>query len=355
MSFARPQAAETLWSDGTRGLTLRVSQVPHMDAARLLAATVFGGDGVRYRRLGTAGALAALAPALHVSLLAPDGRLLGHYSLAERRLHLLGEPVDGFYRGFLAIDRQAQRQGYGHLLVEKTLNWLHARARDADSPLLTYGCIERSNGGSLKLLQTHGATLAGSLEGLFVYRQWPRGVRDLRQIEIGENDAYRAQYLQTVGDCGLAAPVRPGSRVWTTAGDPVAGATVSLTRLAFERIGGAWDMLARSLFRLAPPARRRFDPDDFRYLTLAAPLVRAGHEREWPRYLESLMAGHDVHMAMLMLDPDSALAGRLRGAGVFGVTARLLRERFEVPVTTSHPERHDLARAATMPLSVNAL
>ncbi len=344
---------ETLWSDAPRRLRLLATREPPPDLVELLGRIPFGSEGIRYRRLGVEEQLARLKDAVFLRLLRED-RLVGVYALSAGRLEFGDVGFSGVYRGPLGVEPDMQGTGLGREIVTRTLAWLERQALESGRPTVSYGCIEQSNVRSLALLRSLGARELGSLRTLSVYRQWPRRRIGVERLGDGDRAAVRLAVASMRRDCGLRAAAGAAGEYFavTDSAGVVVGAAASVTRIDFQRIGGPWDWLSRTLFRMVPAARRRFDPRDFAYLRLDDVVARPGHEHLWPDFLSTLLAEHRIHMAMFALDPRAELTARLAGAGLFGRVTAALQQEVAVLASGWNLNRISLDAMARKPLGL---
>lgn len=347
---------ERIAVESGQGLELFVSRQASDDFVGHLEHAEFGTSGIRYRRLDVREQLKRLASPVFVEL-RKDGRLAGTYALAVAGLRIEGAPSVGVYRALLHVEDRFKRRGLGHWLVENTLEWIADTFRAAGQPVFSWGCIESANERSIRLLRTLGARPVGRVETSLVYRQWPRARIALDQVDGRELASLNARRIETLDDCGLIVETAlPGDYFCVRRnGEIVAGARACLTRLRMSTMGGTWDALYRHVLRHAPPARRRFDPEDFRYLRLSDPLFVAGEEDVWADFLSSLMDRFGVHMTMFALDPNSRLHRQLSAAKVFGRFGRATRQSIEVLGQAWHCDPNLVGRVTGLPLGIGPL
>lgn len=317
-------------ADRERELTLRASDRPSEAFIEQLASTRFGSSGLTYRRLDIAEQLTRLHDSVFIEL-QHQQQTAGTYVLAARPLRMLQNSCNGIYRGLLTLGPQRRSAGLGRFVVQTTLAWLDRQAQKQDSPLLTWGCIEKDNAPSIRLLSSEGASSIGRLESFTVFRQWPRKRIATDTIPTASRERVDDVLRECYADCSVQMTGGPAPffAVTDNAGI-VAGARASVTRVNMTSTGSFWDTLNDKLLRHVPAARRRFDPRNFTYLRLSDVVVREGHARAWRDLLPTLLAQHDLYMAMFVLDPDSMACRQLQGAGLFGRLARSTRQRIEV-------------------------
>lgn len=321
-----------------------------------LEATTFGTSGLKYRRLDVRGQLERLPPGAFLELEVKDA-LVGTYALAGS--HLLGVPTEtaGLYRGLLSVRPEARGTGLGRLLVARTFDWIGSLSSSLGRPVYSWGCIERANKRSLRLLESMGARQAGSLETLTAYVHWPRKRTAIEALDDSAHAAIQAALSTATADCGLRTAA-PGSGPYfaATSGERIdAGARVSLTRVDMATTGSAWDLAHRYLLRFVPPARRRFDPHNFTYLRLSDVVIREGCERLFKDFLSTLLARHDTYMAMFVLDPHSRTRALLEQAGLFGRFTASTRQEILVLANTWNVPADVLRKASRKPIGIGPL
>jgi GNAT superfamily N-acetyltransferase len=353
-------------------LTLDEPLVLHEDASagiRIVAAgdfsdayvahieeTLFGTEGLRYRRLGVREQLNRLPRGVFVELHVA-GSLTGTYMIAGSGLDGGPAGTAGLYRGLLSVRPEARGAGLGRQLVRHTFNWLESRARDSGRPAVSWGCIERANLRSMRVLESLGARPLGSLESLTTYQQWPREKTAVDELDESSAADIQAALASTFADCGLRLPAGDAGDYFalTSGSTLVAGARATLTRVDMASSGSAWDWIYRYLVRHVPAARRRFDPQNFTYLRLSDIVIREGHEQRWKELLGAIKARHGVHMAMFMLDPRARARQLLERAGVFGRLTASTRQEVVVLANAWNTSPDVLRDAAAKPLGIGPL
>lgn len=295
---------------------------------RWLASIDFGHGLSRYRRLAVEEQLGRLAEPRYWSLV-DGGRRLATYMIDRRRLMLAGLPIEGCYRGMLAVDPACRGRGFGTRLVRETMRAIDAEAASRGTETLSFGCIEADNSASLATLAGAGATVAATLDTRLAYWQWPRTRLRLERLDaadpsLAETERRSARDARATAD--LSASRLPGFRVCRS-GVVALQARVAVNSLSLVGLGETTRRVLFRAGRMFPPFAKRFDPDAFRYIRLARLHVDRGTTAaDLDDFLSSLLASHDAHFAMTMLDPASR-PGRLRA---------LSRRRFSVKLTPHH-------------------
>ena len=75
----------------------------------------------------------------------------------------------------------------------------------------------------------------------------------------------------------------------------------------------------------------------------------------WPDFLSGLLARHDAHMAMFVLDPRLRASSLLRAAKVFGRFAESTRQEVLVVANAWNVPDSELTRAAAAPLGIGPI
>ncbi len=340
-------------NDELRSLSLRLATSPGSPLRQHLSAMLFGSSGVRYRRLDVGEQLARLPCPVFLELHCAD-RLIGSYVFSALPIRAAGQEALGIYRCMLTIHPDFAGQGLGRWMAGEALGWLKSATSGIGKPVLTWGCVDRRNERSLQLLESLGAESLGNLCSTLVYRQWPR-----RRIAVegadwaGPGTAMR----DSMDECGVITQgFVAGERLRVQGDEPMlAEATITETGLAMEQMGGRWDVLYRRLLKHAGPARRRFDPANFRYLRMNDLVVTPENIGQWPAFISTLLARRELHMAMFVLDPQSMHYRLLDEAGVFGQFGRATRQDLEVMGQAWHCESDFLRLVGSAPLGIGPL
>jgi GNAT superfamily N-acetyltransferase len=345
-----------LHEDREAGVSIRLRDAPSAALIELLKELKFGNDGLEYRRLNIDEQLARLPSPAFIEL-TMDSALVGSYMLSSTSLEAGGQRVQGIYRGLLGLRPEARARGLGRKLVETALSEIERRARETGEPVLTWGCIESANRRSMGLLKSLGAQPLAELESLTVFRQWPRRRIETTVLDDNAGTLLESALGDTYADCALrTSPGRGGVyHAVVDDGGIVAGARASLTRVDMSRTGSFWDTAWQGLLRFIPPARRRFDPANFRYLRLSDVVVRAGAEGVWRDLLTTLLAEHEVYLAMFVLDPNSRARARLGDAELFGRFTDSTRQRVRVLAHSWNLDPALEAKLQSRPLAIGPL
>lgn len=298
---------------------LRLSESVPGGLESLIESVPFGSAGLRYRRLNTGDQIDRFHAPLFITA-HRDQRLIGAYVIDRRTLMNNDQLVTGFYRGLLAVQADFQRQGVGRQLTLAGFEWIQTQAASSSEAVLTYGCIDASNDRSLALLRQQGAVQLGSLSRFMVYSQWPRDGKAGSHLQPVEERLARVLLGETIVDCRLRDVTASKSEFqgMFIGGQLIACARVSRSLWRIEDMGRILGLTDRCLIRPFPMARRRFNSECFECLQLSDVGLRAGSEQHWSGFVSALLARHEMHFAMLLIDPGSALHRRLRRIGWLG-------------------------------------
>lgn len=276
----------------------------------LLEATQFGSDGLRYQRLDVEAQLARFHAPTYFSA-HTAGELAGIYVVDKRDLLMDEKPVQGFYRGALAVAEQFQGGGIGKLLTTEAMQWMDNQSRHSNA--FSYGCIDASNQRSLQVLNRHGANPMGSLCMYMMYRQWQRAPIDLIRLR---NDDWSDDALvrQVYGNHALR-DITPsnldGFSLMDNQGVAIS-ARVAPSAFRICSMGAAAEWLTRLMVTPWPPARARFNTERFRYVSFSQLLIRPGSESLWPEFVSSVLAHYHCHFGAVYVDTQTRLYTILR-------------------------------------------
>ena len=318
--------------------TITADSTHHADVPALVESIDFGSDGLRYRRLDVKSQLERFNCPLWFHAMS-DGKLTGVYVLDKRDLLLHGKQITGYYRGVLAVGTQWQGQGVGRQLVQSAMQWMAAQARDSqaqDNAIISYGCIDQSNTRSLQLLRSSGATISSALSMYMMYRQWPRKACELETMDEAHSGDLAVLADRVYEKCAvrdITASRLPGFLLKDEHGVAVS-ARVSLAGFRIVSMSRLATWCTRLFVHPFAPARKRFDPDAFRYVSFNNVLIRPGSESLWPRFVSTVLADHDCHFGMLYVDPHSELFSLLQSSGGLARLLHSSKESIQIVLQT---------------------
>lgn len=298
---------------------------PSMDPAylELLSITRFGSDKLRYRRLRVAETVNRL-PSSDYYTLFNAGRVIGGYTLTPVDVRQGADTYRAIYRHSLVIDERHQGKGLGRWLVATALE------DQAGDPAVafSFGSVERGNLRSAAILERSGVQSIGTLRSELIYRQWTN--RSSVVSVDPDDDCVQAALDESEADCRYRFTRRRRAPYFAVVegGNIVAGASARLNALDLRSSGVSPARVYSSLIRWLPPARRRFDPADFRFVSLSDIAISAGSGRAFRILVSHILSEFGAHMAGITLDPRRTTYQRLQNEGVLGRFARATREEF---------------------------
>ncbi len=113
-----------------------------------------------------------------------------------------------------------------------------------------------------------------------------------------------------------------------------------------------WPRIYGAMIDVFPPARRRFDPREFRYVRLFDVVAADNSGSAWKALLKDILHRHDAHMAMFVIDPKRATYAELEAAGLFGRFSRLTQQRIGVIGDARHLDNEFILQIIDRPLAV---
>ena len=340
--------------DADRGLTLTAVARLQSEFVDLIEAATFGTSGLRYKRLDVASQIERLPCPTFVEMRQND-KLIGTYVLASSDLTVDSLTIHGVYRALLTVAEEQAGLGLGRWMMSQTLDWVGQRATDSGAPVMSWGCVEERNEPSLHLLQSLGLDSLGALESMMAYRQWPRRESRIVAVDSALIDAVSEARNTTIADCGLTQQVDTDWLALVVDGKVRAAARASLVQVNMETIGGFWDSAYRHLLRYVPPARLRFDPENFTYVRISDPVVMPEGVGLWGDFISGLMALNRTHMAMFVLDPRSRARRLLNQGRVFGRLGKATRQSVQVIANCWNVNADVLAGIRSRPLGLGPL
>lgn len=291
-------------------ISIAIDTQPQSGVVDLVESTVFGTDGLQYQRQDVRSQLDRFnAPTYFHAMV--DGDLVGVYVLDRRDLLVEGRAATGYYRGVLAVASSWQQRGVGKRMTAAAMTWLAHEAHDV--PVVSYGCIDQANTRSLRLLQGAGATVGPALTMYMMYRQWPKVRCDLVAFneceDLGESYSAPLNELAGIvyGDCNVrdVSPSRLKGFALHDENGLAISARVAPTRFRIIRMDAIAKWCTLLFVKPFSAARKRFDPDNFRYISFSNVLIRPGCEYLWPDFVSTVLARHNCHFGAIYVDPQS--------------------------------------------------
>ena len=290
--------------------TISIDSTYHTDVPALVESVDFGSDGLRYRRLDVRSQLERFNSPVWFHAMSNE-RIAGVYVLDRRDLLLHGKQVTGYYRGVLAVGSHWQGQGVGRQLVQSAKQWMASQVQDSqmqDKSIISYGCIDQSNTRSLQLLRSSGAATGPALSMYMMYRQWPRKTCELETMSDTHSHDLALLADRVYGKCVLrdVTPSRLPGFVLKDEHGVAVSARVCMAGFRIVSMSKAATWCTHLFVHPFAPARKRFDPDAFHYVSFSNVLIRSGSESLWPRFVSAVLARHAVHFGTVYPNPRSA-------------------------------------------------
>lgn len=297
-----------------QGIEVRHANTAHDDVLALVQSTTFGSGNLAYQRLDVQSQLARFNAPVFFHALAEE-QLVGVYVLDKRRLQLGERFVEGYYRGVLAVDAQWQGRRVGKRLTEAARLWLTNRT--LNNTVISYGCIDQDNHRSLRLLESGGATIGSALSMYMMYRQWPAVRCDLAAMGRQHQQQLNVMADELYAQCRVrdVSPSKMPGYVLQDEHGVVVGARVADTSFRITGMSKTASWFTQLCVKPFASARRRFDPECFRYVSFTEVVMRQGCERRWTEFVSTVLARHDCHFGVVYVDPQSQLFNRLQSSG----------------------------------------
>ncbi|MEM9689286.1 MAG: GNAT family N-acetyltransferase [Pseudomonadota bacterium] len=304
-------------------LQIRRSQTLEAAFADLLSRTRFGTHKLTYRRRRVSESLTRLSNTHYFSLYDGD-HLVGGYALTPTDIIRDTATHKALYRHALFVDDRYQQRGLGHWLVNAALD------AATDNIEFSFGSIELGNRRSSAVVDKGSACTIGHLRSELIYRQWTR--RSALVAFNPEEALIRAAVDDSESDCTYRFASRRDAPYYGVLldGQLAAGASARLNSLDLRSPGPGIGRAYASLVRFLPAARRRFDPADFRFVSLSDVVVAANSGNAWNALVSHILYEFGAHMAGVTLDPRRIAYQRLCDLGLLGRFARATREEFKL-------------------------
>ncbi|MFK8051439.1 MAG: GNAT family N-acetyltransferase [Woeseiaceae bacterium] len=316
--MTKPDPNEVIWRDGPAKLSIS----PFASDAWLdyVSTVWFGPTGKQYQRRTLRDQIRRFEWPHYLSL-TYAGKLVGSYLVDRQNLNMNGTPVLGFYRGLLTIDETFRAQGLGARMVDATLSWIDGQAAAQAQPVMTYGCIDAENTRSIKLLEARGMRLLGTLSHCLIYRQFVRRSLSRHQVTDQISDAAREHLDSLTNGAELTFGDHSHTHWAGLTNNANIGCRFALNELCLAPMDGLSGFFVEKLVPLFPPARRRFDPRRFRYVTITDAIFEPGMEAAWSTLIEHLLKQHECHFAVVTLNDDIERHRLMLKSGVLGKQA----------------------------------
>jgi len=314
------------------GYEILQSTILPVGAVNLLESTEFGSDGLRYRRLKVQQQLERFYRPrffyIQSEQASVQSELVGLYVIDERRLLINGQEKPGYYRAALVVAKTWQGQGLGKALTQSAMQWIDQQS--SQQPSFTYGCIDASNRRSLAVLASQGVHPVAHLRRLMMYRQWLRQPVELAAVYDDGSDTHSSQGF-SVSDIthsslqGFTLADKQGS---------IISARCAETAFCITDMGVMVNGMVRCFVTPWPPARKRFDPQNFRTISFSQVVIRQGGEANWSDFVSSVLSHYRCHFGAIYLDKHDPLLARLQNTQ--GLMQRLFKSTDSVCVVARY-------------------
>jgi len=334
-------------------LVLRCARTPAPALVDLLKRTEWGTREVKYRVRGIPRILGSIADP-HFLTLERQGKLLGGVVGSRKTVTVAEKSYDAFFIAMIAIEPSVAGSGYGTYLAKLARQYAHTLLKE---PGLIYLYVESTSKASLKVHRAVGYTPVGRVEARLFTRMYPkddaRVGRPTRQ-ELVELSSLLAEQYAGHALLDFDVSLRTGGcLVLRSSGKVAAAAQLRPMEWSLTRLRGLGGFLAMKVLPHLPVIRRGYSPDHVRFLRIGNIFVRPGHEAELERLLEALLAKCGVHVAMIFLDPRSALHNGFRARIGFGAFGGLVAETIDVFADFKGLGQEEIARVCALPINVS--
>ncbi len=296
-------------------ITISIEEQAHEQLVGLVESVTFGAEGLHYRRLDVAQQLTRFnQPVFFHALL--DEQLIGAYVIDKRDLRLFDKNITGYYRGVLAVHEEYQRRGIGKSLTTTAMQWMARQS--SESAAMSYGCIDNDNARSLQLLRAMGAVEVAGLSIYMTYKQWPKMLESVQRLDNLSPTQWHALQTTTTNDYQLQDITlsKLPAYILKDAQGVVICARAAVTRFSIRHMGAIARWCTRLFVTPFAVARRRFNPEQFSYVSFSDVSIRTGSEKLWPQFVSSIMCEYQCHFAAVYVDPQSHLFAQLQNSGM---------------------------------------
>jgi len=350
-----PSADEVFWRSDARGVFLRYSTKPHAGLERLLSRTVWGDADIRYRVLGIASVLSAIADPHFITL--EDGNsVIGGMVCGRKRTTVRGRACNALHVAMIAIDPAHTGRGYGPLLAKRGKPFLIDLLGGAG---VIYLYVEATHHASIELHRRLGYRDLCRLDAHIFTRLSPGASESLRTIAATERDevvrALEAAYSEhTLVDFDQSL-MAERYYVLGERGRIRCGAQVSEMRWGIESLPGPGGYFILSVLPHIPGLSGQFRPTDFHFLRVSNILPPSERASDFDQLLEACLAEHGANAAMLFTDPRSPVQRQVIAGSRLGLIDRLVAGKAQVLVDFAGLDKAEIEWFTTRPMIVSPL
>ncbi len=284
----------------------------------------WGTKDVLYEHKNTGDRLQRLKDPL-LFVLRLDGKLAGTVVIERRRVMLGERQIKGYFLRYLSSEVSFRNRLMIGRYGRQIMNML---VEDAQGEGIFYASVESKNVRSINFLSKVGYDEVASIRTLGYSRFWPRRDNRMRQLTEEEKPKFaellRAHYRQHT--LVQFEHLFEGGNYFALyeQGQPVAGIQAHRSTWIVKSIPGRWGSKCLKWLPYIPMVRSIFNPDNFEFLALEAPMCRQGSEGELLALIESVMAHFRVRACFLWLDERDPLLARLEQEGQYGLMSKFV-------------------------------
>lgn len=241
--------------------------------------------------------------------------LLGTCCFCRRQVLVDGESVLAYYiryftfkEPFRSDARKKIHQSKDNLLKKEVDQLLQGEAFEEKEPHIYYGYIDPDNVRSMRFAQEFHFEKAGVFHTVFFSRFFPK--RHGQVYQLKENDRknvsqwIKRTYALHQFFCEENIFYKQGYYVIKHKGEIVAGLQAVPEKWRIYELPGKNGRRLLSLVSRFPFLNRLFNKE-FDFLSVEAIICKQGHEKDLEALLSDVLARHQVHTAIMCLDPNS--------------------------------------------------
>jgi len=337
----------------TSSITLDVMDRVTPEVPRFFENILWGTDGAMYRLRDYEASLRHVPQARFLGL-RKQGRLVALRILLEKRIFWESESLQAFYHGLLCVDPREQNQGYGKMLVERTLDYIGRRSEPKN---ITYAFIEAGNHRSFRISESLGYQKIGTFHATWFSRLHPNpssrlnslAAKEIPELLNGLNHQYQDHVLTDFSVSLMPKSyrvIRDGMRI-------VAGLQAEPQRWVFESLGGTGGFLAVKILPHIPVVGSLFNPQNFRFLKIGNLFFSPGCAEAASELLEATLAASGQKVALLFMDKKSPVYLEWLSKSDLGILNALAEVEVHVMARFRGFPNEEITEFAKRPLSIS--
>lgn len=323
------------------------------EVPRFFENILWGTDGAMYRLRDYEASLRHVPQARFLGL-RKQGRLVALRILLEKRIFWESESLQAFYHGLLCVDPREQNQGYGKMLVERTLDYIGRRSEPKN---ITYAFIEAGNHRSFRISESLGYQKIGTFHATWFSRLHPNpssrlnslAAKEIPELLNGLNHQYQDHVLTDFSVSLMPKSyrvIRDGMRI-------VAGLQAEPQRWVFESLGGTGGFLAVKILPHIPVVGSLFNPQNFRFLKIGNLFFSPGCAEAASELLEATLAASGQKVALLFMDKKSPVYLEWLSKSDLGILNALAEVEVHVMARFRGFPNEEITEFAKRPLSIS--